>query len=335
MPVIRGRPRRCRQRRNLLPAASAAEQLDHELPRQASSLSSFTALKQALPQPEDDLFDACSVAGSETSLDPDSDSDSDSDDSSNDSDDEDSDGDSSGEGEAAGHSTSYHHLISQYEEEGPVLANRGDSAKKMIRTEERKWIKFCDVLTKERRLIDPAADPVDPDELLKKCHAPTFKAYLHWRCKNSRIKKESSIITYWKVLSMFYSDKCATWMDGKILFDIGNVLNQDIFAHEILRAEIALALIVAGATATRPGALIERLCYRLAFKQSFSSSSKQQSSLESSFLSSPLTVCQANKITTSLASSPILVSDDDDNNNQPAWVPDNNERSRIFKLWPQ
>ena len=63
----------------------------------------------------------------------------------------------------------------------------------------------------------------DPDESLKKCQASIFKAYLRWRCKNSRIKKESSIITYWKVLSMFYCDKTATWVDGLVLYDIGNV----------------------------------------------------------------------------------------------------------------
>ena len=77
----------------------------------------------------------------------------------------------------------------------------------------------------EHRSRNPVAEPVDPDEFLKKCHAPTFKAYLHWRCKNSRIKKESSITTYWKVLSMFYSDKCGTWLDGKVLFDVGNVIS--------------------------------------------------------------------------------------------------------------
>ena len=83
--------------------------------------------------------------------------------------------------------------------------------------------RFCNFLTEGLRVDNPEADPVNPDELLKKCHAPTFKSYLHWRCKYSRIKKESSIITYWKVLCMFYADKCAAWVDGKVLFDIGNV----------------------------------------------------------------------------------------------------------------
>lgn len=43
----------------------------------------------------------------------------------------------------------------------------------------------------------------DPKTTLMQCGAPIFKGYLYWRCKNSRIKKESSITTYWKVLSMF------------------------------------------------------------------------------------------------------------------------------------
>jgi hypothetical protein len=75
----------------------------------------------------------------------------------------------------------------------------------------------------ERLVKAPMADPVNPVELLKTCHAPTFKAYLDWRCRNSRIKKTSSIITYWKVLSMLHADKFLSWIDGKVLFDIGNV----------------------------------------------------------------------------------------------------------------
>ncbi|KAK0703425.1 hypothetical protein B0T26DRAFT_756982 [Lasiosphaeria miniovina] len=70
--------------------------------------------------------------------------------------------------------------------------------------------RFCGFLTAARREYDSVAEPVDPDEFLKTCHAPTSKSYLHWRCKYSRIKKELSIVTYWKVLCMLYADKCAT-----------------------------------------------------------------------------------------------------------------------------
>jgi hypothetical protein len=63
----------------------------------------------------------------------------------------------------------------------------------------------------------------DPLETFKESKASIFKAYLHWRLKRSRIKKESSIMTYWNVLSMVYAVKTARWMDGGILYDIGNV----------------------------------------------------------------------------------------------------------------
>ncbi|KAK3934868.1 hypothetical protein QBC46DRAFT_367938 [Diplogelasinospora grovesii] len=121
---------------------------------------------------------------------------------------------------------------------------------------------MAQVVHSEISMLYQTASPFNPEELLKKCHAPTFKGYLHWRCKHSRIKKEASIVTYWKVFSMFYSDKCGRWVDSAVLFDIGNVLDQAVLAHERLRVQIAVALIIAGATATRPGALIENLCYK-------------------------------------------------------------------------
>ncbi|KAI5917140.1 hypothetical protein F4810DRAFT_705126 [Camillea tinctor] len=162
----------------------------------------------------------------------------------------------------------YHEFITECEEQGPTMANRGESAKNMIRVEEKRWFQFCQFMN------------WDPDESLIKCQASIFKAYLLWRCKNSRIKKESSIITYWKVLSMFYCDKTATWVDGLVLYDIGNWIpvaltplfgldtsmkNKSglyVFPHERLRVQLAAALVLAGATSTRPGALIENLRYK-------------------------------------------------------------------------
>ena len=80
-------------------------------------------------------------------------------------------------------------------------------------------IRFCQVLSKGKG--SKVVRTIDPDELIKRCRAPTFKGYLHWRCK-SGIKKESTVIT-WKVLSMLYCDKTASWMESKVLADIGNV----------------------------------------------------------------------------------------------------------------
>ena len=62
----------------------------------------------------------------------------------------------------------------------------------------------------------------DPESTLKQCQASTFKGYLLWSGKNSKIKKESSIMTYWRNLSMLYCDKAKTWMDHAVLYDIGN-----------------------------------------------------------------------------------------------------------------
>ncbi|KAH8758036.1 hypothetical protein F5883DRAFT_364281, partial [Diaporthe sp. PMI_573] len=126
--------------------------------------------------------------------------------------------------------------------------------------------------------------------------------YLVWRVENSRIKKESSVLTYWKLLSMVYSQKMASWMKEEVLYDVRNwihtyvtptygldttkkekaglfvedlamllyhhwVRDEEIFAHERLRVQLAANLILAGATATRPGALIGQLLYeRLEFQ---------------------------------------------------------------------
>ena len=126
MLPIMGRPRRWRQRRKLPPAVTVLKHADTILSRQTSSCESSTPSGHR-PQPDDDLFDASSVTSLETSLDPDGDSSSDTDD------------ESASEGDVMDNSSSYYDLISQYEDEGPIMANRGESAKKMIRTEDGKW----------------------------------------------------------------------------------------------------------------------------------------------------------------------------------------------------
>ena len=71
--------------------------------------------------------------------------------------------------------------------------------------------RFC-----EHRKLDPA-------EALCQCDVPLFKVYLVWRVKNSRIKKKSAVVTYWKILSMVYSQKTASCMRKEVLYDIRNV----------------------------------------------------------------------------------------------------------------
>ncbi|KAK3939621.1 hypothetical protein QBC46DRAFT_342346 [Diplogelasinospora grovesii] len=99
----------------------------------------------------------------------------------------------------------YDELLERFQTEGPTLANHGDNTKQQ--DQEEKWNKFC----KYRKL--------DPIEALRQCEVPLFKLYLVWRVENSRIKKESSVMTYWKVLSMVYSQKIASWMTEEVLYD--------------------------------------------------------------------------------------------------------------------
>jgi len=63
----------------------------------------------------------------------------------------------------------------------------------------------------------------DPKAALIAGEASTFKGYIFWRVKNSRIKKESSIVTYWLTLSMVYAQSAQRYMDEGILYDIRNV----------------------------------------------------------------------------------------------------------------
>ena len=64
---------------------------------------------------------------------------------------------------------------------------------------------------------------VDPIQVLNKCDPALFKLYLVWRIRNARIQKESTIITYWKALSLLYSQRTARWMKEDVLYDVRNV----------------------------------------------------------------------------------------------------------------
>ncbi|KAG7119213.1 hypothetical protein HYQ45_015223 [Verticillium longisporum] len=97
------------------------------------------------------------------------------------------------------------------------MANHGANTKRMTRPEERRWIEFC------------RAAKLEQKESMEACKASIFKAYLFWRTRNSRIKKESSIMTYWNVLSMVYAERTKRYMDGGVLYDIGNVIPPTCF----------------------------------------------------------------------------------------------------------
>ncbi|KAK3934987.1 hypothetical protein QBC46DRAFT_424370 [Diplogelasinospora grovesii] len=178
----------------------------------------------------------------------------------------------------------YDGLLERFRTEGPTLANHSENTKNMMHEQEQKWRKFCS----HRKL--------DPVEALSQCDVPLFKVYWVWRVKNSRIKKESAVMAYWKILSMVYAQKTASWMSDEVLYDVRNwihvyltptygldtskkekagifvedlavllnhhwIRDEEVFAHERLRVQLAANLILAGATATRPGALIGQLLY--------------------------------------------------------------------------
>ncbi|KAJ3480965.1 hypothetical protein NLG97_g7940 [Lecanicillium saksenae] len=175
-------------------------------------------------------------------------------------------------------------LYQRFQADGPVVADHCKSTKQLMKAEESKWAMFCQHRKK------------DPDEELKRGDATLFKVYLVFRVKRSRIKKQSSITTYWKTLSMVYAQKVRGFMNDCILFDIRNWIHTELtpnfcldtsqkekaglyiedlalllnqlwirdegtFEHERLRVQHAETLILAGATATRPGALIGSVLY--------------------------------------------------------------------------
>lgn len=121
-------------------------------------------------------------------------------------------------------------LYEQFQADGPTLANHGDKTKQFKQTEEKKWIRY--VFLNRTKCYEDAYGLFDrfcerrndnPTEALRRCDAVLFKVYLDSRVKNSRIQKESTVMTYWKVLSMIYAERATTWMGDHTLFDIRNV----------------------------------------------------------------------------------------------------------------
>ncbi|KAH6667822.1 hypothetical protein B0J14DRAFT_675844, partial [Halenospora varia] len=166
-------------------------------------------------------------------------------------------------------------MMREFEEEGVTLSNPCDETKAMMEVELEKWEEIMQ----------------DPHRALKMCEASYFKTYLFWRVKHSRIKKESSIITRWKFLSMKYAQLAEEYMNESVLYDMRNWIPQvltptfglddsekeksglfvedlcrlqnahwvrdtEVFAHERLRVQLSPFLALAGCTATRPKALV-------------------------------------------------------------------------------
>ncbi|KAI9763522.1 MAG: hypothetical protein M1839_006442 [Geoglossum umbratile] len=162
---------------------------------------------------------------------------------------------------------------------GRAKPRRSDWTNGLVKREVEHWQEFC-------RKIE-----ADPDNTLLECETKTFKTYLEWHVRTFRIKKESTIQSYWKRVSLGYIDLAGHRMDNGAELDIRDWIPgyltptyrldnsekekramyvQDLYAilhahwvddtkalHGRLRAELPLLLLLSGATTTRPGALVE------------------------------------------------------------------------------
>ncbi|PVH96084.1 hypothetical protein DM02DRAFT_675018, partial [Periconia macrospinosa] len=63
---------------------------------------------------------------------------------------------------------------------------------------------------------------MSPEDQLRACDPAVFKAYLEWREKRARIKKESALEAYWKRTSMYYHDVVGHAMSNEVLKDVRN-----------------------------------------------------------------------------------------------------------------
>ncbi|KAK7997835.1 MFS general substrate transporter [Apiospora arundinis] len=181
-------------------------------------------------------------------------------------------------------------FIDQCRIEGPTVANHDPKTTRVVDTENKKWQLFCKEMKDEEKAARLGCELLlyEPKATLEACDAAVFKG---------GIKKESSIMTYWNNLCMFYARETKRYMDGGILYDINNwvhakltpmfdldtskkekaglyvsdldlilhhhwVTDEEVYAHERLRVQLAAILIIAGATSTRPEALIGNLRYR-------------------------------------------------------------------------
>ena len=63
----------------------------------------------------------------------------------------------------------------------------------------------------------------DPIECLTACEPQTIKTYLEWRVQNFRVKKESTLKSYWKRVSCAYIDYAGHRMDNGTELDIRDV----------------------------------------------------------------------------------------------------------------
>ncbi|KAI9763324.1 MAG: hypothetical protein M1840_000589 [Geoglossum simile] len=176
---------------------------------------------------------------------------------------------------------------------GPRAKLYADSTNIRLNWVDKMWQEYC--LFSEQ----------DPHHTLEECSVEVLENFLHWTLNNTKIKKRSSLQTYWRFFGLLYAKQTGRQMDKlvakeiqacinsltvehnlgvmdgpKPLLDVNDLLtilryhwtsDCRTFSHERLRVQLALILLVAAYTATRPGAIVERpyvkgsnkvLCYK-------------------------------------------------------------------------
>ncbi|OQU95669.1 hypothetical protein CLAIMM_01850 [Cladophialophora immunda] len=114
----------------------------------------------------------------------------------------------------------------------------------------------------------------EPVECLEACEAEIIKAYLEWRVKNFRVKKEKwTIAQNWTFeiyatwiptyLTLTYGletsekEKRAMFVQEFYVFEYAHWVEDRRPLHGLIRVEIWTLQLLSGATASRPGALVE------------------------------------------------------------------------------
>ncbi|KAF2739599.1 hypothetical protein EJ04DRAFT_606100 [Polyplosphaeria fusca] len=172
--------------------------------------------------------------------------------------------------------------IAECKFEGPARPRHKPQTEKLWKSEREIWNRYCLKIMKKTKMT--------PEAQLLACQPEIFKGYLRWRKRHYRVKKQSSMTSYWKRISQCYRDVAGRRMDANTLDDICNWIPtikldtsesekhamyvQDLYAtlhalwiddrqplHGLVRIFISLLLISSSVTGSRPAAIVA-----LAFK---------------------------------------------------------------------
>lgn len=118
--------------------------------------------------------------------------------------------------------------ISALREEGPAKPVHKPRTTKLWKRESEFWktwdhhIVIIPPLSNKSRFaaIMHPQTRASATDLLKRAEPEILKAYLIWRKKNSRMKRQDSIVSYWKRLCMYYKDETGFFVDSNVTRDV-------------------------------------------------------------------------------------------------------------------